>query len=178
MCCQVEISSTDWSLVQMSPNDCGASLCLIKKPRERGSHSQHWAAGPERIKKIIIMDYLLCLMNNPLAVQPKNWGSIPSRFKGVFCHSNYPKRIVGSCTTSSWGLLLGMYQPRYVADHSPKSNKGGTNKWKSTYTPPGTLIKCAEIFLSFTCVYFHVYNMNHTIIWLIFHYKYSKSVHT
>ena len=27
--CQLEISATDWSLVQKSPTDCGASLCVI-----------------------------------------------------------------------------------------------------------------------------------------------------
>jgi hypothetical protein len=32
----VEVSATDWSLVQRSPIDCGASLCVIKKPRKRG----------------------------------------------------------------------------------------------------------------------------------------------
>jgi hypothetical protein len=26
--CQVEVSETDWSLVQRSPTDCGASLCV------------------------------------------------------------------------------------------------------------------------------------------------------
>ena len=36
MCCQVEVSATGWSLVQTSPTDCGASLCVIKKPREWG----------------------------------------------------------------------------------------------------------------------------------------------
>jgi len=35
-CCQVEVSATDWSLVQRSPIDCGASLCVITKPRKRG----------------------------------------------------------------------------------------------------------------------------------------------
>ena len=36
VCCQVEVSATDLSLVQRSPTDCGASLCVIKKPRKRG----------------------------------------------------------------------------------------------------------------------------------------------
>jgi hypothetical protein len=36
VCCQVEVSATSWSLVQRSPTDCGASLCVIKKPREGG----------------------------------------------------------------------------------------------------------------------------------------------
>jgi hypothetical protein len=31
---QVEISAKDLSLVQRSPTDCGASLCVIKKPRK------------------------------------------------------------------------------------------------------------------------------------------------
>jgi hypothetical protein len=29
VCCQVEVSATNWSLVQRSPTDCGASLCVI-----------------------------------------------------------------------------------------------------------------------------------------------------
>jgi hypothetical protein len=28
--------------------DCGASLCVIKKPREAGGHSPLWAAEPEK----------------------------------------------------------------------------------------------------------------------------------
>jgi len=37
--CQVEVSATDWSLVQRSPTDCGASLCVIKKPRKQEGYS-------------------------------------------------------------------------------------------------------------------------------------------
>jgi len=29
VCCQVEVSATSWSLLQRSPTDCGASLCVI-----------------------------------------------------------------------------------------------------------------------------------------------------
>ena len=29
VCCQVEVSVMSWSLVQRSPTDCGASLCVI-----------------------------------------------------------------------------------------------------------------------------------------------------
>ena len=29
VCCQVEVFATSWSLVQRSPTDCGASLCVI-----------------------------------------------------------------------------------------------------------------------------------------------------
>ena len=45
VCCQVEVSATDWSLVQRSPTDCGASLCVIKKPRKRGGWSQLLGCG-------------------------------------------------------------------------------------------------------------------------------------
>ena len=30
VCCQVEDSATDWSLVQRSPTECGASLCDLE----------------------------------------------------------------------------------------------------------------------------------------------------
>ena len=29
VCCQAEVSATGWSLVQRSPTDCAASLCVI-----------------------------------------------------------------------------------------------------------------------------------------------------
>jgi hypothetical protein len=38
-----------------NPTNCGASLCVIKKPRERGDHSPRWAAEPEMIMIIIII---------------------------------------------------------------------------------------------------------------------------
>ena len=36
VCCQVEVSVTSWPLVQGSPTDCGASLCVTSKPHEWG----------------------------------------------------------------------------------------------------------------------------------------------
>jgi hypothetical protein len=48
-CCQVEVSANSLSLIQRSPTDCGSSLCVIKKPRERGGHSPCWAAESEKI---------------------------------------------------------------------------------------------------------------------------------
>ena len=32
VCCQVEVSATSWPLVQRSPTDCDASLCVTSKP--------------------------------------------------------------------------------------------------------------------------------------------------
>jgi len=51
-CCQVEVSVTGCSLIQRSPTDCDASLCVIYKPQEWGGHGPRWAAAPE--EKIII----------------------------------------------------------------------------------------------------------------------------
>jgi hypothetical protein len=34
VCCQVEVSATDWSLVQRSRTECGVSDCVIVKPRK------------------------------------------------------------------------------------------------------------------------------------------------
>jgi hypothetical protein len=52
--------NTSRSLVQRYPTDCGASLCVIKKPRERGGHSQRWAAEPEKTIIIIIIIIISC----------------------------------------------------------------------------------------------------------------------
>jgi hypothetical protein len=38
---------------------CGASLCVIKKPRGRGGHSPRWAAEPEKIKQCINIDTIM-----------------------------------------------------------------------------------------------------------------------
>jgi hypothetical protein len=48
VCCQIEVSATNWSLAQRSPIDCGASLCVIKKSRGRGGHSPRWAGVSEK----------------------------------------------------------------------------------------------------------------------------------
>ena len=39
VCCQVEVSATDWSFVQRYHTDCSASLYVIKQPRTRGGYS-------------------------------------------------------------------------------------------------------------------------------------------
>jgi hypothetical protein len=62
VCCQVEVSATGWSLVQRSPTDYGASLCVIKNPRERGGHSPRWAAEPEKIIIIIIVIVIIIII--------------------------------------------------------------------------------------------------------------------
>ena len=53
VCCQVEVSATSWSLVKRSPTDCGASLCVIQKPREWGGPGPLGAVAPKTSKKDI-----------------------------------------------------------------------------------------------------------------------------
>jgi hypothetical protein len=46
VCCQVEVSASGRSLVQRSPTDCGAPLCVIVKPRQWGSSGLLGAIAP------------------------------------------------------------------------------------------------------------------------------------
>jgi hypothetical protein len=50
------------------PTDCGASLCVNKKPRGRGGHSPRWAAEPEMMMLIIIIIIIMCLLFSKLNV--------------------------------------------------------------------------------------------------------------
>jgi hypothetical protein len=59
VCCQVEVSATSWSLVQRSPTECGASLCVITKLRGLGGHSPRWVAEPEKIIIIISLFHFI-----------------------------------------------------------------------------------------------------------------------
>jgi hypothetical protein len=47
LCCQVEVSATSCSLIQRSPIDCGASLCVILEPREWEGHDPLGAVAPK-----------------------------------------------------------------------------------------------------------------------------------
>jgi len=53
VCCQVEVSATDWSLVQRSPTECGASLSVIYKPREWRVSGPLGPVAPNKINKQI-----------------------------------------------------------------------------------------------------------------------------
>jgi hypothetical protein len=50
VCCQVEVSARSWSPVQRGPTDCGASCCVIKKPREWGGSGPLRAVAPKTNK--------------------------------------------------------------------------------------------------------------------------------
>jgi hypothetical protein len=50
VCREVEVAATGRSLVRRSPTECGASLCVIKKPRVLGGPGPRWAVAPETKK--------------------------------------------------------------------------------------------------------------------------------
>ena len=58
--CQVEVSATSWSLVQRSPTDCGASLCVIKKPREWGGPGPLGGCCAKKKQIILYYAHLYC----------------------------------------------------------------------------------------------------------------------
>ena len=61
VCCQVEVSATNWSLVQRSPTDCGTSLCVIWKPRKLGVPGPLGTLAPNREEKEISLNcYAFC----------------------------------------------------------------------------------------------------------------------
>ena len=71
LCCQVEVSATSWSVVQRSPTDCRASLCVIYKPQELGGRDPRWVAASQQKKKYTYI-YIL-LFNNTMGMsQLKN----------------------------------------------------------------------------------------------------------
>ena len=51
VCCQVEVTATSQFLIQKSPTDCGVSLRVIYKPRERGGPGQRWSAAQRKKKE-------------------------------------------------------------------------------------------------------------------------------
>jgi hypothetical protein len=96
-CCQVEVSATDWSLVQGSPTNCGASLCVIKKPCRRGSYSPLEAAkykptmgcSPSRKKNSssIWLNYVF-IKNIPCSpiFHPPTWALPPEAAAALHAH--------------------------------------------------------------------------------------------
>jgi len=72
MCCQVEVSATSWSLVQRSPTDCDALLCVIKKPQKWGGHGPRWAAAPQKTNKTNFVHsgcWNICLLHSVTRVK-------------------------------------------------------------------------------------------------------------
>jgi hypothetical protein len=59
VCCQVEVSATNWSLVQRSPTDCGVSkMCDREACTKRGGPGPYRAVEPLKKKYICLYRYL------------------------------------------------------------------------------------------------------------------------
>jgi hypothetical protein len=74
VCCQVEVSATEWSLVQRSPTDCGASFCVVKKPRKTRSRKPapglwkiqpQWVVTPRKQTTNILLLFSLLRLGLP-----------------------------------------------------------------------------------------------------------------
>jgi hypothetical protein len=50
VCCVFSTKGICDELVKRSPTECGASLCVIKKPRVTGGYTPRWAALTEKSK--------------------------------------------------------------------------------------------------------------------------------
>jgi hypothetical protein len=62
VCFQVEVCVTSWSLIQRSPKDCGASLCVWYRNLVNGVALYHWGKGdfePKIDKRNSLTQYAL-----------------------------------------------------------------------------------------------------------------------
>ena len=57
VCCQIEASATSWSLLQRSPTDCGASLCVWSRNLMNEEALGRWGLSRQRQTKT---DHFIC----------------------------------------------------------------------------------------------------------------------
>ena len=113
MFCQVEVSATSWSLVQRSPADCGASLCVIKKPQEWGGHGPRGAAAPQKTKQNK-GKFILCLVQLREVLEIKPHGILTETHRlvspilhfglrtGILVHTAYSLAAISSRRPVYW----------------------------------------------------------------------------
>jgi hypothetical protein len=108
VCCQVEVSATSWSLVQRSPTDCGASLCVIKKPRgtRRPLPELGWRSRETNNLSLIYF------VKQSLHV----WGAFIAHHQEVF--TGYEQQLVRVICCGAWQLpftqMYNTYQLLYI----------------------------------------------------------------
>jgi hypothetical protein len=94
LCCPVEVSATSWSLVQRSPTDCGASLCVISKSREWRGPGPLWAVAPKNNNNCLIERFFLrCILYIYILLDMK-------QFLTADTHTLRPNVQNHSCTPS------------------------------------------------------------------------------
>jgi hypothetical protein len=115
VCYQVEVSATSWSLVQRSPTDRVASLCVIQKPHEWGGHTLHWLAAPKK-NVLFVRKCVLPPGDNPTSVNKYIlscivWPALYNQMlKATFC----------STQKNLWNFSL----PHYRGDEIPLTDTG------------------------------------------------------
>jgi hypothetical protein len=99
VCCQVEVSETDWPLVQRSLTDCGASLCVSKKPRKNEEAKARYRA----VKNTTTVGCNVRKTNKQKNMQYKYHGTCPCWSCLRFSYFSTDRSTVGGCTLESPG---------------------------------------------------------------------------
>ena len=111
LCCEVEVSGTSWSVVQRSPTDCGASLCVIYKPREWGGPGPLEDVAPKERKR---WQELRETQHKTLQNIVSIWAGHSSRYNGKRCRFELDigpikvKAINCVCVWEKWIICLMM----------------------------------------------------------------------
>ena len=142
VCCEccvlsVEVSAKSWSLVQWSPTDCDASLCVIKKPQEWGGHGQHWAAAPQKTKQANNATSGICHCVDELLV------CIPEGH----LHSDIHQM-------SHWYNQLSWWWTHSCVKHVENRNK---HTWKRTVHSSSLCTKIISRIIRYCCVWLDIY---------------------
>jgi len=119
VCCHVEVSVMSWSLIQRSPINCVASLCVIYKPQEWGDHDPHQAAVPqdktihkpssdkEMFKNSMSMIYFVNTKKDSWSSKYMLW-----TYKKIFNNLNFNKKHVRNWehkqkhTCLGWNMII------------------------------------------------------------------------
>jgi hypothetical protein len=118
VCCQVDVSARDWSKVQRSPTDCGASLFMLTKPRERGGHSPRWAAEPGMMMLIIIIIIIISRYRVSTNTSTRGLYIQPPHRR---LHENCDNKSILAIVSCSYGNTIGKFEYSRTLDceHNP-----------------------------------------------------------
>jgi hypothetical protein len=109
VCCQVEVSATDWSLVQRSPTECGVSKkCVIVKPRKMRRPRPSRGCRAIGKKTDVTSERATLQAYSYLQYNPFR----PSDFY-TYLHVTYPKMLYPDHTASLCVLYVSQNKQRY-----------------------------------------------------------------
>ena len=117
LCCQVEVCATSWSLVQMSPTDCGASLCDIETSWMRRPWPTEGCRAKNKQTFRVIMNILIASLADQRLCNVafnviQSGGKVPVRLLEVECKLVW-KSLWMSCAYGfskcwKWSVWMGL----------------------------------------------------------------------